>query len=107
MRGFGGMISLHAERRQHGGRAESAQWHETLFPGGIAGRRGVADRPSGQHWTHASIPREERLKNGLIDSLIRLSVGIEDAADLMRRSEKGHRLILADIRKAGINVTYF
>ena len=33
--------------------------------------------------THASIPREERLKNGLTDSLIRLSVGIEDAEDLV------------------------
>ena len=33
--------------------------------------------------THASIPREERLKNGLTDSLIRLSVGIEDVEDLM------------------------
>ncbi|MBS1747855.1 MAG: cystathionine gamma-synthase [Bacteroidetes bacterium] len=33
--------------------------------------------------THASIPREERLKNGLKDSLIRLSIGIEDADDLM------------------------
>ena len=33
--------------------------------------------------THASIPREERLKSGLVDSLIRLSVGIEDVEDLM------------------------
>jgi cystathionine beta-lyase/cystathionine gamma-synthase len=33
--------------------------------------------------THASIPREERIKNGLLDSLIRLSVGIEDADDLI------------------------
>jgi cystathionine beta-lyase/cystathionine gamma-synthase len=33
--------------------------------------------------THASIPREERMKNGLRDSLIRLSVGIEDAEDLI------------------------
>jgi cystathionine gamma-lyase len=32
--------------------------------------------------THASIPREDRIKNGLTDSLIRLSVGIEDADDL-------------------------
>ncbi len=32
--------------------------------------------------THASIPREERLKVGLTDSLIRLSVGIEDVEDL-------------------------
>jgi cystathionine gamma-lyase len=33
--------------------------------------------------THASIPREERIKNGLSDSLIRLSVGVEDADDLI------------------------
>lgn len=33
--------------------------------------------------THASIPKEERIKNGLSDSLIRLSVGIEDADDLV------------------------
>ena len=33
--------------------------------------------------THASIPREERLKVGLTDSLIRLSVGIEDVDDLI------------------------
>jgi cystathionine beta-lyase len=33
--------------------------------------------------THASIPREERIKNGLSDSLIRLSVGVEDAEDLI------------------------
>lgn len=33
--------------------------------------------------THASIPREERLKTGVTDSLIRLSVGVEDADDLI------------------------
>lgn len=33
--------------------------------------------------THASIPKEERLKNGLLDSLIRLSVGVEDVEDLL------------------------
>jgi cystathionine gamma-lyase len=33
--------------------------------------------------THASIPREERLKVGLTDSLIRLSVGVEDVSDLI------------------------
>ena len=33
--------------------------------------------------THASIPKEERLKSGLTDSLIRLSVGIEDVEDLI------------------------
>jgi cystathionine beta-lyase/cystathionine gamma-synthase len=38
--------------------------------------------------THASIPREERLKVGLSDSLIRLSIGIEDADDLWNDLEK-------------------
>jgi cystathionine beta-lyase/cystathionine gamma-synthase len=33
--------------------------------------------------THASIPREERIKAGLLDSLIRMSVGIEDVEDLV------------------------
>ena len=38
--------------------------------------------------THASIPREERIKNGLMDSLIRLSIGIEDAEDLIADLEQ-------------------
>ena len=33
--------------------------------------------------THASIPKEEREKTGVVDSLIRLSVGVEDADDLI------------------------
>lgn len=38
--------------------------------------------------THASIPKEERMKNGLSDSLIRISVGIEDAEDLIEDLRK-------------------
>lgn len=37
--------------------------------------------------THASIPKEERLKSGLVDSLIRLSIGVEDAEDLLQDLE--------------------
>ena len=33
--------------------------------------------------THASIPKEERERAGVVDSLIRLSVGIEDIDDLI------------------------
>jgi cystathionine beta-lyase len=33
--------------------------------------------------THASIPKQEREKTGVVDSLIRLSVGLEDADDLI------------------------
>jgi cystathionine gamma-lyase len=38
--------------------------------------------------THASIPKEERIKNGLVDSLIRLSIGVEDAEDLVADLEQ-------------------
>ena len=37
--------------------------------------------------THASIPSEERIKSGVVDSLIRLSVGIEDISDLINDLE--------------------
>jgi cystathionine beta-lyase len=33
--------------------------------------------------THASIPKNKRIKNGVSDGLIRLSVGIEEASDLI------------------------
>jgi cystathionine beta-lyase len=38
--------------------------------------------------THASIPKEDRLKSGLVDSLIRLSVGVEDVEDLLADLEE-------------------
>lgn len=38
--------------------------------------------------THASIPKEERLKSGLVDSLIRLSIGVEDVEDLIADLEQ-------------------
>jgi len=47
----------------------------------LGGVESLVSHPSSM--THASIPREERLKSGLTDSLIRLSVGVEDVQDLM------------------------
>jgi cystathionine beta-lyase/cystathionine gamma-synthase len=38
--------------------------------------------------THASVPKEDRLKSGLVDSLIRLSIGVEDADDLLEDLEQ-------------------
>jgi cystathionine beta-lyase len=38
--------------------------------------------------THASIPKAEREKSGVVDSLIRLSVGIEDIEDLLADLEQ-------------------
>ncbi len=47
----------------------------------LGGVESLAGHPASM--THASIPKEEREKTGVIDSLIRLSVGIEDAEDLI------------------------
>jgi len=47
----------------------------------LGGVESLAGHPASM--THASIPKEEREKSGLSDSLIRLSVGIEDAEDLI------------------------
>jgi cystathionine gamma-lyase len=52
----------------------------------LGGVESLVNHPSSM--THASIPREDRLKGGLVDSLIRLSVGIEDAEDLMADLEQ-------------------
>ena len=47
----------------------------------MGGVESLAGHPASM--THASIPKEVREKTGVVDSLIRLSVGIEDADDLI------------------------
>ena len=47
----------------------------------LGGVESLAGHPASM--THASIPKEEREKTGVVDSLIRLSVGIEDVEDLI------------------------
>ena len=47
----------------------------------LGGVESLAGHPASM--THASIPQKEREKIGVVDSLIRLSVGIEDEADLI------------------------
>jgi len=43
--------------------------------------------------THASIPKEEREKTGVVDSLIRLSVGVESKNDLIKDLNNALQLI--------------
>jgi cystathionine beta-lyase/cystathionine gamma-synthase len=52
----------------------------------LGGVESLANHPATM--THASIPKPEREANGLLDSLIRLSVGIEDADDLIADLEQ-------------------
>jgi len=82
MRGFGGMISfeLKDESEQETKRVLSSTKVFALAES-LGGVESLINHPATM--THASIPKEERIKNGLKDTLIRLSVGIEDADDLM------------------------
>jgi cystathionine beta-lyase/cystathionine gamma-synthase len=82
MRGFGGMMSF--ELKDESPEATKKVLSSTrLFSlaESLGGVESLINHPASM--THASIPKEERIKNGLSDSLIRLSVGIEDADDLI------------------------
>lgn len=82
MRGFGGMISFELKDNTVAA-AEKVLSSTKIFAcaESLGGVESLIGHPASM--THASIPREERIANGLVDSLIRLSVGIEDADDLM------------------------
>lgn len=82
MRGFGGMMSFALKD-------DSIEKAMTLLSAtkvfalaeSLGGVESLINHPASM--THASIPREERIRNGLTDSLIRLSVGVEDIDDLI------------------------
>jgi len=82
MRDFGGMISfeLKNDSIEETRRVLSSTKLFALAES-LGGVESLINHPASM--THASIPREERMKNGLRDALIRLSVGIEDAEDLV------------------------
>ncbi len=82
MRGFGGMISfeLKDDSIEAAIRVLSSTKLFSLAES-LGGVESLINHPASM--THASIPKAERVKNGLSDSLIRLSVGIEDAEDLI------------------------
>ena len=82
MSGFGGMLSftLKDDKTETAMKLLSSTKLFSLAES-LGGVESLINHPASM--THASIPREERLRNGLTDSLIRLSVGIEDADDLI------------------------
>jgi cystathionine beta-lyase len=87
MRDFGGMISFTLK----GNKLEDA--HEIVkkveifaLAESLGGVESLIGHPATM--THASIPKEEREKTGVVDSLIRLSVGVEDVEDLIADLEQ-------------------
>jgi cystathionine beta-lyase/cystathionine gamma-synthase len=82
MRDFGGMMSFELKDNSID-EAKRVLTGTKLFSlaESLGGVESLINHPASM--THASIPREERIKNGLGDALIRLSVGVEDAEDLI------------------------
>ena len=84
---FGGMVSFITKGNNYG---EAIKIVENLkvftLAESLGGVESLAGHPASM--THASIPKDERQKTGIVDSLIRLSVGIEDEADLIADLEQ-------------------
>ncbi len=87
MKDFGGMISFIPKGSSY---EDAIKIVESLnlftLAESLGGVESLAGHPASM--THASIPKEEREKSGVVDSLIRLSVGIEDAQDLIADLEQ-------------------
>jgi len=87
MSGFGGMISFVPK----GGSYEDAiriveRLQLFTLAESLGGVESLVGHPASM--SHGSIPKEEREKVGIVDALIRLSVGIEDASDLIADLEQ-------------------
>ncbi|MFQ3214767.1 MAG: cystathionine gamma-lyase [Marivirga sp.] len=82
MRGFGGMISFSLKENTQAAAFEVLKKFKLFtLAESLGGVESLIGHPASM--THGSIPKEERDKVGLVDSLIRLSVGVEDIDDLV------------------------
>ena len=82
MRDFGGMMSFTAvEDNYETAKKIVSSVRVFSLAESLGGVESLCGHPASM--THASIPKEEREKTGIKDSMIRLSVGIEDAEDLI------------------------
>ena len=87
MKDFGGMISFVPKGSSYNDTIKIVeQLRIFTLAESLGGVESLAGHPASM--THASIPKEERLKSGIVDSLIRLSVGIEDVNDLIADLEQ-------------------
>ncbi|HLT50935.1 MAG TPA: cystathionine gamma-synthase [Arenibacter sp.] len=82
MKDFGGMISFVPKGGDYRTAIKIVERLQLFtLAESLGGVESLAGHPASM--THASIPKEEREKSGVVDALIRLSVGIEDADDLI------------------------
>jgi len=81
MSGFGGMVSFEVRGTLEAARRVASSTRLFALAESLGGVESLLDHPASM--THASIPAEERRRAGLADGLLRLSVGVEDAEDLL------------------------
>ena len=81
MEGFGGMVTAVLSGGLDDARRFLERCHYFALAESLGGVESLIEHPA--IMTHASIPAAERAKRGISDSLVRLSVGIEDADDLI------------------------
>lgn len=87
MNGFGGMLSFVLTDDSLKKAMQTVESFEVFtLAESLGGVESLAGHPASM--THASIPKEEREKSGVVDGLIRLSVGIEDHNDLIADLEQ-------------------
>lgn len=92
MKMFGGMVSFDlVANNESSARKVLSGTHYFSLAESLGGVESLIGHPASM--THGSIPREERLKVGLTDSLIRLSVGIEDVDDLIQDLDQALALV--------------
>jgi cystathionine gamma-synthase/cystathionine gamma-lyase len=81
MRGFGGMVSIVLKTDLAGTKRFLENTHLFALAESLGGVESLINHPA--LMTHASVPKEKRDELGVGDSLVRLSVGIEDLRDLI------------------------
>ncbi|MCK5443479.1 MAG: cystathionine gamma-synthase [Maribacter sp.] len=87
MNGYGGMISFITKGASYDDAIKIVEKLQVFtLAESLGGVESLAGHPASM--THASIPKEEREKSGVVDALIRLSVGIEDELDLISDLEQ-------------------
>ncbi|MBL8299218.1 MAG: cystathionine gamma-synthase [Rhodanobacteraceae bacterium] len=80
MNGFGGMVSVYVKGGFDGARRMMEQCRLFAVAESLGGVESLVNHPAVM--THASVPAENRARLGIHDNLVRLSVGVEDVADL-------------------------
>lgn len=91
---FSGMVTIRLRATE----AQTERFLQSLRLFALAESLGGVESLAEAPWkmTHGSIPEEERLKAGITENLVRLSVGVEDREDLLRDLERALKVAIGE-----------